>query len=167
MSSFDGIVLDADGHLDMDQFPDDGTDLDAEALSALRGALHDDPVEEPSAEEFTGIVDGITNGAADDGPFATGEAGLVAQAAEDTDDGTDVDAEASDGTDGSDDDADDDGAEGLVADAAEADDDGFDGLADAFDDFDADLGAVEDTALAVDDGDADVPAEIADIDDLL
>lgn len=55
MSGLDDLRLDADGYLDMSQF--DAGDLDAGALDDLRTALLDDPVDEPTDDEWTSLVD--------------------------------------------------------------------------------------------------------------
>jgi hypothetical protein len=69
MSGLDGLQLDADGYLDMDQYPDDGTDLAGAELDQLREALHSDPVEEPTAEQWDAMFDDVVT-AGDTGPFA-------------------------------------------------------------------------------------------------
>lgn len=69
MSGLDGLQLDPDGFLDMDQFPDDGTELAAADLAELRETLHSDPVEEPTSEQWDAMFDEVV--AADPaGPFA-------------------------------------------------------------------------------------------------
>ncbi len=69
MSGLDGLSLDADGFVDMDQFPDDGSDLGAGDLDALRAVLHADPVDEPTDDHWHAMFDSVVAGA-DDGPFS-------------------------------------------------------------------------------------------------
>lgn len=105
MSGIEGLQLDADGFVDMDQLPDD--DLSEADLTQLRDTLHSDPVEEPTAEQWDAMFDDAVAGA-DDGPFALEDVdGLVTDdgsssddpaAAADPDDADDLDAD----TDGSD-----------------------------------------------------------------
>lgn len=70
MSGLDGLELDADGFVDMDQFPDDGTDLVGADLDQLRATLHSDPVDEPTPEQWEAIVDDVVGLDLDAGPFA-------------------------------------------------------------------------------------------------
>jgi len=76
MSGLDGLQLDPDGYVDMDQFPDDGTDLGEVDLAQLRQALHSDPVDEPTDAEWEAMYDEVV--ASDDGgPFALDDGGSV------------------------------------------------------------------------------------------
>ncbi|HEX7134940.1 MAG TPA: hypothetical protein VF228_20365 [Iamia sp.] len=84
MSGLDGLRLDADGYLDMDQFPDDGTDLAGPELDQLRETLHADPVEEPTPEQWDAMFDDVVT-VDGTGPFALDDVdGLT------TDDGFDA-----------------------------------------------------------------------------
>lgn len=161
------LTIDDDGFVDMDQFPDDGSDLAAEDLADLRAALHADPVDEPTPEAWDAMFHDVFTGA-DDGPFGL-EDGLVADdlvtdvpdldaGAEgvdaDLDDGTDHEAEGGDG-----DVVDDLDDGGLGADDVPADD-----L-----DVDVDLDGILDVAPVdggadhydVDGADVDTPADIS------
>jgi hypothetical protein len=178
MSGLDGLQLDADGYLDMDQFPDDGTDVAGADLDQLREVLHSDPVEEPTAEQWDAMFDDVVT-VEDAGPFALDDVdGLVPDADADLfpDSSTDVDADV-DGSDvdGSDVDATDPGEDGdvaLVNDPGDLDLDGVTG-----DDLDIDLAPDLDLDLAPDDTIDDVytpdalddgPADIShDFEDLL
>ena len=71
------LGLDADGFVDMDQFPDDGTDLGGDDLVDLRTALHADPVVEPSDEVWDDMFSEALAGGQNDGPFGL-DHGLVA-----------------------------------------------------------------------------------------
>ncbi len=64
-----GLELDADGYIDMSQFPDDGTDLAGVELDQLREVLHSDPVDEPTPQQWDAMFDDAV-GAGDTGPFA-------------------------------------------------------------------------------------------------
>lgn len=75
MSAPDELRFGEDGFVDMDAFPDDGTDLDPGALSDLREALLSDPVTEPDAVGWDALLDAALDAPADeppavDGPFA-------------------------------------------------------------------------------------------------
>lgn len=90
MSGLDSIPLDTAGFLDMDRIAPDGSDLSEAEVAGIRSALHDDPVLEPDAAEWTGLVDGVLDaddgGAGAAGPFAVdGDDGLAGLRA--TDDG--------------------------------------------------------------------------------
>lgn len=131
MSGLDGLQLDPDGFIDMDQFPDDGTDLAGPDLDQLREALHSDPVDEPTPEEWDAMFDEVVT-TDDTGPFAL----------------DDVEGLTGDG-----------GAEAFGSSAPESDDvldaDG-DGIPDADDLPDVDDGLPDDLAVdAVDDLDLD------------
>jgi hypothetical protein len=88
----------SDGFVDMEQFPDDGTDLGAAELDALRTTLLADPVEEPTDDQWDAmfddvVADGETGPFAVDAPaddVATDPAGTDT----DTDADTDVDVDA-------------------------------------------------------------------------
>jgi hypothetical protein len=170
VSGLDGLQLDADGYLDMDQFPDDGTDLADADLAGLRDALHSDPVEEPTDQQWDAMFDDVVS-TGDTGPFALDDVeGLNGDleyeadgsAAPDADDVLD-DGDLPDADDGADDldlppddlGLDDGGADDLDLDIPV--DDGLDLTPDAVDDaFSAD-------------GFDDAPADIAnnDFEDLL
>jgi hypothetical protein len=158
MSGLDGLRLDADGHLDMDQFPDDGTDLTGPALDQLRETLHADPVEEPTPEQWDAMFDDvITDG--DTGPFALDDVeGLT------TDDGVDADQQIDDDVTVETTEADADDLADVTADDLDLDLDttGYDGGLDLTPDD------VVDDAYAPDALD-DAPAEVAnnDFEDLL
>jgi hypothetical protein len=186
MSGLDGLQLDADGFVDMDQFPDDGTDLGETDLVSLRDTLHSDPVVEPTDAEWDAMFDEVVT-ADDSGPFAVdgsdapvddggdlfgAEAGEAA-AEMAVDDG---DAAAADDADLADDVAADDAAADLDLDASE--DLAFDDVPADDVDVTADLDLDGGLDLTADDGlddsfavDAvdDVPADIAnnDFEDLL
>jgi len=169
MSGLDDLQLDADGYLDMDQYPDDGTDIAGPELDQLREVLHSDPVEEPTAEQWDAMFDDVV-AVEDAGPFAVddvdglvpeGESDLFADSsdADDPEAASDVDAS-------SDDDAD------PLADGDDLDLDGV-----TADDLDVDLAPDLDLDLAPDDTVDDVyapealddgPADIShDFEDLL
>lgn len=167
-----GLELDADGYIDMSQFPDDGTDLAGPELDQLREALHSDPVEEPTPEQWDAMFDDAV-GPGDTGPFALDDVeGLTGDLGDEADQASVPDP----------DDVVDDGD---LADGDEAPDDldlapdDIDGLAEVTpDDLDLDLPVDDGLDLAPDDGldDAfapdgldDVPADIAnnDFEDLL
>lgn len=93
MSGLDGLQLDADGYLDMDQFPDDGTDLADADLAGLRDALHSDPVEEPTDQQWDAMFDDVV-AAGDAGPFALDEVdGLTGDLEGETDGSATADAD--------------------------------------------------------------------------
>lgn len=180
MSGLDGLQLDADGYLDMDQFPDDGTDLAGPDLDRLRDALHADPVDEPTAEQWDAMFDDVVAGG-DTGPFAVDDVdGLVGDADGDGDlfatDDPDLPADEAE-VDADDAPVDDD----LDTTDATDDLDGLDGLdLDGADDLDPGLADVDVDGgldLAADDGADDVfttdalddaPADIShDFEDLL
>ena len=171
MSGLDGLQLDADGYLDMDQFPDDGTDLADADLAGLRDALHSDPVEEPTDQQWDAMFDDVVT-AGDTGPFALDDVdGLTddldleadSSAAPDADDVIDDDdlPDVDDGADDLDVPTDDLGLDDVDADDLDLDitvDDGLDLTPDD---------AVDDAFPA--DGFDDAPADIAnnDFEDLL
>lgn len=172
MSGIDGLQLDPDGYLDMDQFPDDGTDLADADLASLRDTLHADPVDEPSAEQWDAMFDEvITTG--DTGPFAledvdglVSDDGVFSDAAPASDDVVD-DISPDDDLSADDDLSDDDGGIDLDAPADDLDLDlDLDVDVDGGLDLAADDGV--DDAFAVDALD-DGPAEVAnnDFEDLL
>jgi hypothetical protein len=158
MSGLDGLQLDADGYLDMDQFPDDGTDLADADLAALRDALHSDPVEEPTDQQWDAMFDDVV-AAGDAGPFAVDDVeGLTGDIEYDADDSAtpDPDDVLDDGDAPDADDldlpADDLALDDVAADDLDLDVPGADGLdltpddtvddafsADAFDDAPADI----------------------------
>lgn len=138
MSGVEGLSLDADGFVDMDQFPDDGTDVAGPDLDALREALHSDPVDEPTAEEWDAMFDSVVSG--DDGPF-TVDGG-------DADGG--VDPSAVEGADAAE------GAFALDDDGTDTDDGAVE-VDDAGLDLDDDGLALEDTGLDLDDTGLDDP----------
>lgn len=106
----DALAFDDSGYVDMAQFPDDGTDLDAGATDDLRTRLLADPVDEPTAEDWAELC---TDAIADAGPFDDG-APFPDPAADVLDDGggavpddpgteafdIEADTEAGDGVDG-------------------------------------------------------------------
>lgn len=167
MSGLDGLQLDADGFVDMDQFPDDGTDLPEADLAELRDTLHSDPVDEPTDAEWDAMFDQVL--ASDDtGPFTVDDVDVAADGA-DTDAGDDLfGAEAgealadedasSDDADPSSDDADtsSDDVDTVDVDAASADVDdlGLDGSTDV-DVADLDLDGSTDLDVTADDLDYD------------
>lgn len=165
MSGLDGLQLDADGYLDMDQFPDDGTDLAGPELDALRDTLHADPVDEPTAEQWDAMFDDVVAGG-DTGPFAVDDVdGLVADDVFGTDDGPVDDDLPVDDDASIDDPADDDVTDGL-------DLDGTDDLDLGLDDVDVDGGldlaaddGVDDAYAtdALDDGPADLSHDFEDL----
>jgi hypothetical protein len=168
MSGLDGLRLDADGYIDMDQFPDDGTDLAGPELDQLREVLHADPVEEPTAEQWDAMFDDVVAGDVT-GPFAVDDVeGLTADAGDLAGD------EPFGATDGADDVL----GEGDLPDADDlaADDLDLDGTVDDLD-LDVDVDAGLDLAPTSDgvedpfsvDGLDDAPADIAnnDFEDLL
>jgi hypothetical protein len=69
--SLDDLPLDASGFLDMDQFPDDGTVLADDALAELHDALLADPVDEPTEDDWAGLVGEVLVDD-DDAPFDVG-----------------------------------------------------------------------------------------------
>ncbi len=162
MSGLDGLQLDADGYLDMDQFPDDGTDLAGPELDQLREVLHADPVEEPTPEQWDAMFDDVV-ATGDAGPFALDDGDLPA-------DDVDAPSPSDDAVDATDDldRTDDDVSSDEVGVADELD--GFDldttGAEDP--DLDAGLdladGAVDD-AYTSDDGPSDIAGN--DFEDLL
>ncbi|HMJ75903.1 MAG TPA: hypothetical protein VK507_08015 [Iamia sp.] len=175
MSGLDGLQLDGDGYLDMDQFPDDGTDIAGADLAELREVLHSDPVEEPTAEQWDAMFDDVV-AVEDAGPFALDDVdGLVPEAESvSADDPFAVDD--GDGVDGGDGvDATDAGEDGDVALANDPDDLDLDGVTP--DELDVDLAPDLDLDLAPDDTIDDVytpevlddgPADIShDFEDLL
>ena len=163
----DGLRLDADGYLVMDAYGA-GPELSDDEVLDLRDALLADPVEEPTADEWSDLVDGAVEvDAVDAGPFAIDDLPL-------TDDGADpsvdlVDADGAEADLDADPDAD--------ADAPDPDDD----LADvdasvavddwALDGGDVDLDLVEldggDDLFPADAGDDALPEVVPDIEDLL
>lgn len=72
----DALVFDADGYVDMDRFPDDGTDVDDAAFDDLRARLLADPVDEPGSEAWEDMcadaVAGTDQLDVDDSPFSDG-----------------------------------------------------------------------------------------------
>lgn len=154
------IHLDDDGFVDMDQFPDDGTDLAAADLAALRDVLRADPVDEPTPEAWDAMFDEAVTTAAD-GPFGLDD-GLVADpfdgaGLEDRGDGSAIPA---------DDALDPDGDEDGIADGGAL---GFDDGDGGDVDLDVDLDGVIDvnpddvaaTAYDVDGADVETPADIS------
>jgi len=129
MSGLDALSLDADGYLDMDQFPDDGTDLAGQDLADLRDALLSDPVDEPTPDEWDALLDDVVT---DDGPFALDDPDGTTFAYEGIEGGADDLADpAPDGAEAdadSDDAGDDAGGEGDGFDPLDAADLGDDGL---------------------------------------
>ncbi|QYG91106.1 hypothetical protein HC251_00765 [Iamia sp. SCSIO 61187] len=177
MSGLDGLELDADGFVDMDQFPDDGSDLVGADLEQLRAALHADPVDEPTPEQWDAIVDDVVGLDLDAGPFAVDDPDpLLPDPAEDgTDDAApdDLDDVDPDGDEPGEADAGADDADGV----AEVDDDvDLDGLDDVDVDLDLDGGldlmtaddAGDDPFDAAADGADDAAADVGpDFEDLL
>lgn len=165
MSGLDGLQLDPDGYVDMSQFPDDGTDLAGPELDQLREALHADPVDEPTAEQWDAMFDDVLTADAT-GPFALDDVeGLTGDLDLDGDDGA-FDLATDDGDDlddpGLDDDLDDTGLDDPSL------DDDLDVTAD-LDDGGLDLAPddLADDAFAVAEVD-DTPADIShDFEDLL
>lgn len=189
MSGLDGLQLDSDGYLDMDQFPDDGTDLADAELAQLRDTLHADPVEEPTDQEWDAMFDEVVAGE-DTGPFAVDDTdalptdldadgddvfGLGESAGEELDSADDGSTD-DDGSAASDDGLSDDGLpdglpdDGLADDGPALDDGGIEDLDLTYDDGGLDLTPddVADDAFAADALD-DAPADIAnnDFEDLL
>lgn len=76
----DALAFDADGYVDMDRFPDDGTDVDAAVHDDLRARLLADPVDEPGPEAWEDMCADAVAGAdpfdVDDPPFADGSEAL-------------------------------------------------------------------------------------------
>ena len=67
MSGLDGLRLDDDGFLDMEQFPSDSVDLGDADLAELRAALLGDPVDEPSDDQWESFLDHAFEVGADTG----------------------------------------------------------------------------------------------------
>lgn len=112
MGDFDGFQLGAEGFLDMDAFPADGPDLPEADVVHLRTALLADPVDEPTPDEWSILLDQTLAEAPDPfddpGPFTFDDVDLEAPTARpadlvDTDDASDPDAEVDHGPDGDDD----------------------------------------------------------------
>lgn len=79
MDASPGLALDADGFFDMDQFPDDGSDLADAERADLQAALRSDPVEEPTDDVWDALLEVAVGGGASEevvddltGPFALG-----------------------------------------------------------------------------------------------
>jgi hypothetical protein len=165
------LRFDSEGFLDMEQFPDDGTDMDVAELDALRATLHADPVDEPTDEQWDAMFDDVVAGD-DAGPFALDDGDVVTDDPTADDDlvadDADVDADTAD-LDGSDDTE---ATDDLVFHPAD-DDANVDDLDLAYDDTDGglDLGASDDgvddayAPEALDEGPADIANN--DFEDLL
>lgn len=170
MTGVDGLRLGADGYLDMEVYGA-GPELGEDEVLDLRDALLADPVDEPTADEWTGLVDGALGAEpALDGPFALDDI----PAADGTDDLGTADLASSDADDT---DADDAGSPELDDDSLDVSDTTFDAdpssteLDWALDGGEADLEVVEldgGDDLFPDDGGQDVlPEVVPDIEDLL
>lgn len=191
MSGVDDLRLDPDGFLDMTPFTEE-VDLSDTEVVDLRAALHADPVEEPTAEEWAGLLDGVLSaepvetgpfdlddpGVGDD-PFDPGGASdeaLHDAATGDDPEADDADPEADDA----------DGAGGETSDDLDLDggDASVDALAPDVDGLDTELGLGidDDDGWSLDDSDADpgpddllpddapgdaLPDVMSDLDDLL
>ncbi len=96
MSGFDGLRLDADGYLDMDAYGA-GPELSDDEVLDLRDALLADPVEEPTADEWSDLVDGAVEvDIVDAGPFAVDDLPLTDDGADPSVDLADADAAEAD-----------------------------------------------------------------------
>lgn len=176
MSGIDGLSLDADGFVDMDQFPDDGSDLGGDDLEDLQAALRSDPLVEPTDEQWDAMFDQVMEGV-DDGPFALDDAdpGLDAAAIAD-DDAFDVALATEDDLDDPDVDVDDADLDDADLDDIGVSGNGFDPVddvdlgVDPYDDGGLDLTPepVHDDPFAAD-GVDDVPVDLAnnDLEDFL
>ncbi len=139
MSGLDSISLDASGFLDMDSFTD-GSDLSDDALAGLRDTLLSDPVDEPSDDDWSALVDdAVVDAEAADasGPFTVDDEDGIAGVRDASDDD---DTSADDGT-------------------TDVDDQGDDDL--SLDDHDEPTDDTTDDGDIVDEGGADVDLETA------
>lgn len=84
------VILDEDGMLDMEQFPDDGTEVDSATESDVREALLSDPVAEPSDQVWEDMFDHALAEAEPTGPFASDPADLGPDPVDPVDDGGEV-----------------------------------------------------------------------------
>lgn len=66
----DALAFDVDGYVDMEQFPDDGTEVDDAVADDLRDRLLADPVDEPTAADWDAMC---SDAVADTDPFEVDE----------------------------------------------------------------------------------------------
>lgn len=106
MSGLDSISLDASGFLDMDSFTD-GSDLSDDVLAGLRDTLLSDPVDEPSDDDWSALVDEVVVDAdpADDaGPFTVDDGDIAGVRDASADDDAPADDASAEGDEQADDD---------------------------------------------------------------